>query len=160
MQKSPSADARFRTIYDSNFEAIRSYCVRRVPLSDVNDVLSEVFLVVWRRIDEVPEGVEARLWLYGVARRVVSNSARSRLRSDRLLTKAMGRRQPDAPDPATIVLDNDLAAEVMTAMAKLRPADQELLRLRMWEELSSTDIGSVLGLSAAAVDVRLSRIRK
>lgn len=59
-----------------------------------------------------------------------------------------------------IVLETDLAEEVVAAMKKLRPDDQEILRLRVWEELASADIGEVLGLSAAAVDTRLSRIRK
>ena len=160
MKTNPSADVRFRTIYDDNFEAMRSYCVRRVPVSDVNDVLSDLFLVVWRKIDQVPQGDEARRWLYGVARRVVSNSERSRRRGSRLFFKAVGRRGFDAPDPEALVLESDLAGEVMAAMQRLRPADQEILRLRVWEELASADIGAVVGMSAAAVDTRLSRIRK
>lgn len=91
MQTNPSADVRFRKIYDNSFEAMRSYCLRRVPVSDVNDVLSDLFLVVWRKIDQVPQGDEARLWLYGVARRVVLNNQRSRRRGNRLFAKATGR---------------------------------------------------------------------
>ena len=139
---------------------MRSYCLRRVPVSDVNDVLSDLFLVVWRRIDELPQGDETRLWPYGTARHVIANSERSRRRANRLFAKAIGRKEPEAPDPETIMLESDLAGEVMSAMKKLRPADQEILRLRVWEELPSADIGSVVGLSAAAVDTRLSRIRK
>ena len=44
MKPGPGADVRFRKIYDNNFEAMRSYCLRRVPVSDVNDVLSDLFL--------------------------------------------------------------------------------------------------------------------
>ena len=119
----PGADVRFRTIYDNNFEAMRSYCLRRVPVSDVNDVLSDLFLVVWRRIDELPQGDETRLWPYGTARHVIANSERSRRRANRLFAKAIGRKEPEAPDPETIMLESDLAGEVMSAMKKLRPAD-------------------------------------
>ena len=44
---------------------------------DAADVVAETFLVAWRRLGEVPNGAEARLWLHGVARRVIANLDRS-----------------------------------------------------------------------------------
>jgi RNA polymerase sigma-70 factor (ECF subfamily) len=35
---------------------------------DAADVIAETFLTAWRRLDEIPAGDQARLWLYGVAR--------------------------------------------------------------------------------------------
>ena len=55
MARSPRTDAKFRRIYDGHFVAIRSYCLRRLPASEVSDAVAEVFLVVWRRIDDVPD---------------------------------------------------------------------------------------------------------
>ena len=52
----------------------------RRPAADAQDAVSEVFLAAWRRLDEVPAGEEARLWLYGTARRVMANQARGRRR--------------------------------------------------------------------------------
>jgi RNA polymerase sigma factor (sigma-70 family) len=50
--------------------------------------------------------------------------------------------------------------ELLAAVATLRPIDQELLRLRTWEELSIKDIAVVVGMSPKAVESRLVRIRK
>lgn len=34
---------------------------------DAADVLVETYLIAWRKLDAVPRGDEARLWLFGVA---------------------------------------------------------------------------------------------
>ncbi|MEA2024778.1 MAG: sigma-70 family RNA polymerase sigma factor [Actinomycetota bacterium] len=159
MARSPRTDAKFRRIYDGHFVAIRSYCLRRLPTSEVNDAVAEVFLVVWRRIDDVPDGDEAPLWLYGIARNVVRNVDRSARRRDRLSGRLRPFRPPSSPDPETVVIRRSEDDEVLAALAQLRPADQEILRLSIWEELSNTEIAEVLGIEAHAVTMRLSRAR-
>ena len=62
-----------------------AYVLRRVERAeDAGDVVAETFLVAWRRMDKVPAGDEARLWLYGVARRQLANQRRGELRRSRL----------------------------------------------------------------------------
>lgn len=48
--------------------------------ADAADAVAETFLVAWRRLGEVPDGREARLWLFGVCRRVLANHRRGELR--------------------------------------------------------------------------------
>jgi RNA polymerase sigma-70 factor (ECF subfamily) len=48
---------------------------------------------------------------------------------------------------------------VLRALARLSETDREVLRLVAWEELSHTEIATVLGLSTANVSVRLHRAR-
>ena len=67
------------------------YALRRTDnTDDAADVLAETFLAAWRRLDEVPAGDEAKLWLYGTARRVLANHRRGERRrlalADRLKT--------------------------------------------------------------------------
>ena len=50
--------------------AVLAYALRRTDAATAEDVVSEVFLVVGRRPDRIPEH-DAQLWLYGVARRVL-----------------------------------------------------------------------------------------
>jgi DNA-directed RNA polymerase specialized sigma24 family protein len=47
-------------------------------------VIAETFLTAWRRLDDVPAGDEARLWLYGVARRMLANQRRGARRRSSL----------------------------------------------------------------------------
>ncbi len=158
--RNPSVDGRFRMIYEANYEPIRSYCLRRVPADDVSDVMADVFLAMWRRIDDVPMGDASRLWLYGVARNCVANSQRTTRRSRRLRAKLASVAPESAASTETIVVRNESAEEVFEALETLKPLDQEMVQLRIWEELSSAEIGEIVGLKATAVDMRLSRARK
>ena len=58
-----------------------------------------------------------------------------------------------------IVVRRSEDAEVLNALAALRPADQEILRLSIWEELANKEIATVLDIDAHAVTMRLSRAR-
>jgi RNA polymerase sigma-70 factor (ECF subfamily) len=54
-------------------------------------------------------------------------------------------------------LEYDLALE---ALGRLRPSDQEVLRLVVWEELSHADVATSLGSSVAAVRQRFHRAKR
>lgn len=148
---------RFATIYDAHRVALVAYCRRRLPRDVVDDVIAEVFLTAWRRIGELPHGSELP-WLYGVARNVVANQRRSVVRRSRLWDRVVSRRTDIAIDMTVERMDGDQT--VVHALATLSELDQEVLRLRAWEELTSAEIGLVLGISASAVDMRLSRARR
>jgi RNA polymerase sigma factor (sigma-70 family) len=112
-----------------------------------------VFTVAWRRLDRVPAEPQALPWLYGVARKVVSNQERSTNRRARLRSRLEGSAPAsDPPDPQRM----DIAA----ALRRLGASDRELLRLAAWEDLEPAEIARTLGCSANAVTVRLHRARK
>src|SRR5438874_8128013 len=65
---------RFEQIYAEQHDAVRAYVRRRVAEDAVDDVVSETFLVCWRKLDRVPD--EALPWLYAVARKTIANHRR------------------------------------------------------------------------------------
>ena len=144
----------FRTIFDANYDAVRAYARRRCQrLEDADDVVSETFTVAWRRLREIPPGSELP-WLYGVARRVLANQRRS----ERRLTALVQRLRGQPPDVVTPEHPN--TGYVIDAMARLKPDEQEVLRLAAWEELGATEIARVLGCSPNAASIRLHRAKK
>lgn len=58
------------------------------------------------------------------------------------------------------MLRNEEDREVIVALSRLSRRDQEIVQLAMWEELSASDIATVLGISRAAVDQRFTRAKK
>jgi DNA-directed RNA polymerase specialized sigma24 family protein len=46
---------RFEQIYEEHHDAVRAFVRRRAPESVVDDVVSETFLVCWRRLERVPD---------------------------------------------------------------------------------------------------------
>ena len=150
-------ESRFRQLYEEHGREILAYALRRVEdPDDAADVLADTFLVAWRRAGDVPAGDEARLWLYGVARRVLANRRRGDRRRQRL-DKRLRAEVATAPGEH---LHAEESAQVLAALARLEPADRELIRLAAWEELGPKEIASVLGISAVAARSRLHRARQ
>lgn len=150
-------DQRFHEIFEANFDAVQAYCFRRLPLEEAGDAVSEVFLVAWRRIDEMPTDGTARLWLFGVARNVVRNMGRSSRRRLRAIARAGGLAPTHPTDPETQVVAASEHREIMAAFHRLNPADQEILQLRLWEELSVAETATILQCSDKAASKRYQR---
>lgn len=153
-------DDRLTRLYEKHNRAVQAYCVRRLGSDEAQDAVAEVFAVAWRRIDDLP-GDEMELpWLYGVARRVVSDHYRSRHRRRRLVDKLSGVRA-DAPiQPDWQVVQRHEYDQVHVALAALRDRDREVLLLASWEELSNGEVAAVIGVSTEAAAQRIHRAKQ
>ena len=156
----PSQDSQFQTMYRTHRDAIWSYCVRRVHRDDVEDAVADVFIVAWKKHDRAPTGEEMLPWLYGVARNVVRNTNRSAVRRDRLSSRMRSLGSDTAEASDVQVVRNLEDERLLAAVSHLDDDDQELLRLRTWEELSINQIASAVGKSPRSVESKLGRIRK
>ncbi len=154
-----AAERRFRNLYMDHERDVRNYCRRRLPIADVGDAVADVFVVAWRKIDLLPIPAEVRPWLFGVARNVVRNLERQARRRQRLRGKAAAtadRSHHEAGPEVAVVRLGDAAA-VLAALATLKPADREILRLSKWEELPPAEIALVLRISPEAAGMRVKR---
>jgi RNA polymerase sigma factor (sigma-70 family) len=148
---------RFDELYAANHRQVLGYLLRRTDTTDdAADVFAETFLIAWRRLDELPAGEQARMWLYGTARRTLANYRRGERRrsalAERLRADLAVRYQPPA-------FEGELA-EISVAFARLPESDRELLSLVAWEGLDPGQIAAVLGCSRNAARIRLHRARR
>lgn len=74
----------FRRFYSAHYREMVAYVSRRADSDDVYDVIAQIFAVAWRKFDQVPDPPDDRLWLFGVARRCLSENRRSALRRRQL----------------------------------------------------------------------------
>jgi RNA polymerase sigma-70 factor (ECF subfamily) len=152
------AEVWFRSLYAEHGRDLLAYALRRTPNpEDAADILAETFLVAWRRSSEVPPGPQARLWLFGVARRVLANQRRADRRRTRLAERL---RSEVAEEAANWPHAQSEDGAVLAALARLTPEDRELLTLIAWEELTPAQAARVLGASSVAVRSRLLRARR
>ena len=150
-------ERRFRQLYEEHYLHIQAYVVRRVDVrADVADVVAEVFTTAWRRLDDVPPPPEARLWLYGVARRVLAGHRRGKERFGRLIARIEASHVA-SPQPAPALGDPD--GRLTRALRQVPPAEREALMLVAWEQLSYAEAAQVLGCSANAIGIRVHRAR-
>ncbi len=153
----PSPEDRFRAIFTANARPLLAYALRRTTSpADAADVVAESMLVAWRRIDDVPAGDETRLWLYGVARRVIANGRRGEQRRERLAERLAQFVECAVADAIEPVVTNDA---IHQALASLQASDAEIIRLVAWEGLSPAEVAIVLDMPAATVRTRLHRAR-
>ncbi|MFE3455653.1 RNA polymerase sigma factor [Nonomuraea sp. NPDC059194] len=155
----PDLKQRFEEIYTAHYPDILAYVRRRTNSpDDAADALAETFTTAWRRVADIPGGARARLWLYGVARRVLANGRRAESRRSELVERLGAQLAvwAEASGPAGT---DDLDA-VREAFRRLNPDDREMLALVSWEGLSSEEIATVLGCSRGAARLRLHRARK
>ncbi|HVX22941.1 MAG TPA: sigma-70 family RNA polymerase sigma factor [Acidimicrobiales bacterium] len=180
-QPEPDGPGSFDAFYRAQYPGVYAFVLRRLAghADDVADVTAEVFATAWRRADQMPPPPHDRLWVYGVARRVVSRHHRGHRRRGRLLQRladqaggpvavagtvgpvpaggaggAGGAGRADHDDHLA-----DRVDRVREAMDRLRPADREVLALVLWDQLSHAEAGQLLGCSANAVGIRLHRAR-
>lgn len=154
-----SREARFRALYEACYPDVLRFVQRRSHPSRAEDVVAEVFLVAWRRMEETPAAPDGlRPWLFGVARRSLLNSKRGEDRREALAVRIadLARVAPGGEDSDVVDRRLDLAA----AWPQLSATDQEALALTVWDELSATEAAAVLQISAVAFRLRLSRARR
>jgi RNA polymerase sigma factor (sigma-70 family) len=150
---------RFRALFTAHFRPIYGYALRRAATPELAaDVAAETFTVAWRRLTDVPDGGQARLWLYGVAQRVLANTRRGERRRS-LLVEKLGSLVVDQLAAAGGSAGDPVTSRVREALDSLPPNDREVLVLTAWEQLTPGEIGVVLGLPAATVRTRLHRAR-
>jgi RNA polymerase sigma-70 factor (ECF subfamily) len=151
---------RFDALFAAYGPDVVAYCGwRAAHLDDAQDAVAEVFLVAWRRLDEVPRGDAARVWLYATARRVIANQRRAGRRRLALRERLAEESARQTPDWADAGADGDEAL-VREALDTLWPPDREVLLLAEWEGLTPEQIGAVLGCLAVTARGRLYRARR
>ena len=154
---SESAADRFEACFRRNYADVARFCARRTSTPhDAEDAATDVFATAWRRIDAVPAAPEDRLWLFGVARRVLANQARGEQRRSQLALRLKGAAVAPAPEPPMGSEDARILAQALEALSD---ADRELLLLTGWEDLTPAQIASVIGRPAPVVSRRLHRAR-
>ena len=153
---SESPADRFEACFRRNYADVARFCARRAASAhDAEDAATEVFATAWRRLGDVPDEPGDRLWLFGVARRVLANQARGARRRTQLVARLQAAAVP-APEPST---GSEAARVLARALAALSDGDRELLLLTGWEELTPAQIAVVLGRPAPLVSRRLHRAR-
>jgi RNA polymerase sigma-70 factor, ECF subfamily len=151
----PDREGRFRALYADAYADVLAFAQRRGHPSQAEDVVAEAFLVVWRRFEDAPRRRDdARAWVFGIVRHCLLNARRGQGRQDALEVRVASASRNEPGEPSAELID--LAA----AWRRLRPAEQEVLALTVFEDLTSAQAARVLGISAATYWIRLMRARR
>jgi RNA polymerase sigma factor (sigma-70 family) len=144
--------AGLEDLYAAHAGAVRGYLRQRTDAATADDLLSEVFVVAWRRLEKVPP--DPVPWLLACARNVLAHSHRSERRRVALIDRLRDNKRPESMPV------RDGRSRLAEALATLGERDREALLLIAWDDLSPEQAAAVLGCSRRAFAMRLHRGRK
>jgi RNA polymerase sigma factor (sigma-70 family) len=149
--------ATFEQLFHDTRADLLAYIVRRSQSAeDAADVLAETYLIAWQKLDSIPSGERRRLWLFVVARNLLSSGARRRRSGNRLVERLAS--ELTSMQAGQGAVDEDSEA-LGAALAALSETDREIVTLAAWEGLTPREIAVVLHRSPNLIRVRLHRAR-
>ena len=139
----------FERLYERYSGMVHGILLARVPRIDVEDLLQDVFLTVYRRLSTLREPAAFAGWLAMIARNRATDHIRSVTRTEEL---------PDdlpADDPSG--LEAAEANAILGIIRSLPEAYRETLVLRLIEGMTGPEIAARTGLTPGSVRVNLHR---
>ncbi len=148
---------RLREIFDDHYEFVyRSVRRLGVPLTHVDDVVQETFIVVGRRLDDFEGRSSIRTWLFGIAMRVANTQRRGEDRRRRRAAVA-AESAPSETDPYARREAVDLLHRLLTELDDDRRA---AFILADFEGMTAVEIAEGLGVNLNTVYSRIRAARK
>ena len=123
------------------------------------DLLSEVFLDVWRQADRFEGRSSVSTWLMSIAR-LKALSARRRRTEPALDEKIETTVADTASDPEAALLETNRGALLRQALTRLSLEHREIIDLVYYHEQSNDECAHILGIPAATVKTRMFYARK
>ncbi len=144
----------FAQLYERYVERIYAYIQRETgDLAVTEDIVATTFEKALKHLPTYRwRGTSFGAWLYKIAR----NELRMHWRRQKWTLPFLGR-DPSHAHVEQTVQQQEQADDVKLALDKLSARDQELLRLRYYEDLSNAEIGEVLNRSPRTVAVQMHR---
>lgn len=145
-----SGDERaFERLYDRFARMVHGILLARVPHAHADDLLQEVFLAAWQRLDTLRDAAAFGGWLATITRNRAMDFQRQATDDQPLDDEAAAH---EASPTAGIE-----AARALAAIRSLPDAYRETLVLRLVEGLTGPEIADRTGLTPASVRVNLHR---
>ncbi len=155
-----STPAPWPKLFEEHYGFVRAI-VRRLagPELDADDLTQDVFVVVHRRLSSLRDPTRLRPWLYGIARRVVSQARRQH----KLRTWLWDRWRPPAgvrPSPEGEAAGHQLELVLLQILDDLPRKSREALLLYAFAGMGGEEIAETLKIPVATVWTRLHAARQ
>jgi RNA polymerase sigma-70 factor, ECF subfamily len=156
---------RTRLAFDQVYEAHFSFVFRnakRLGVADasVDDVVQEVFVVLYRRLDDYDRRSSIRGWIYGILCNVVREYRRTRRRKESPLCAldpetSTSEGAISDQGPAEVVEQQEAARLLLRMLDTLDDEKREVLVLAELEQMNIPEIAQTLGVNVNTLYSRL-----
>jgi RNA polymerase sigma-70 factor (ECF subfamily) len=123
------------------------------------DLISEVFLDVWRQAGKFEGRSAVSTWMLGIARFKALSVLRKRPEEE-LDDETTERIEDHADDPEVALAKKDKAAVLRECLSKLSADHREIVDLVYYHEKSVEEVAGIVGIPEATVKTRMFYARK
>jgi RNA polymerase sigma-70 factor (ECF subfamily) len=149
-----------RTLYARHNMRLYHFIVRLVTdAGRAEDLVSEVFIDVWRQADRFEGRSQVSTWILSIAR-FKALSALHRRRDTRIDEVDMELIEDSADTPEKVVLNLDRSAQLRICLAQLSRDHREILDLVYYQQKSIEEIAEVIQIPKSTVKTRMFYARK
>ena len=149
-----------RTLFARHRVALYRWLLRLVRDEALaEDLLSDVFLDVWRQAASFRGRASVSTWLLAIARHKAASARRRR--NDAELDEATVSTVPDPADDAEVTLQKKIRAEALRqSLHRLSPDHREVIDLAYYHGKSVKEIAAIVSISEATVKTRMFYARR
>ena len=149
-----------QTLYARHHVRAYRYILRLVRNeATAEDLLSEVFVDVWRQAGRFEGRSQVGTWLLAIARFKALSALRRR--SDEPLDEAAAERiKDDADDPETALDKSDRGAALRRCLGALSAEHREVLDLVYYHEKTVQEAAGIIGVPEGTVETRMFHARR
>jgi len=140
-------------------QRLRPFVARRVPTSDVEDVLQDVFLRAQRALPDLRDDQRFVPWMYGIARSAIAESHRERARH-RIVDADDAEPAVASDGNGPTALETEVAEYLVALVGRLPPPYREALERAELEGLTQQATADALGISLSGAKSRIQRGRE
>jgi RNA polymerase sigma-70 factor, ECF subfamily len=154
------SQAAMRTLYARHHLRVYHFIVRLGSDSDrAEDMVSEVFLTVWRQADTFENCSQVSTWILSIAR-FKALTAHGRRREPQLDEDAIKTVADDADTPEQTILHADRRAQLRSCIAQMSSDHREVIDLVYYHDKSVEDVAKILHVPKNTVKTRMFYARK
>jgi RNA polymerase sigma-70 factor (ECF subfamily) len=148
------------TLYSRHHVRVYRFVLRMLrDTTLVEDLVSQVFLDVWRTAGQFEGRSQVSTWLLSIARFKALTALRQRKHEDIDQDDVM--EIADSADTPEASLERSRTSAILRAcVAKLSPAHREIINLVYYHEKSVEEVASLIGIPASTVKTRMFYARK
>lgn len=158
---SKQKEQQFKELYEAHTDMIFRFCITRVSdREQAMDIVQETFMRLWKTIQHGEVVDNTKAFLFTIAHRLIIDWYRKK---KAISIEDMGfedEAENYEPVEDGVKIDMENAAEgryLLDKINSLSTGSRTVLYLRYAEGLTPPDIGKIIGVSANAASVRISR---
>ncbi|WP_372614097.1 sigma-70 family RNA polymerase sigma factor [Aquicoccus sp.] len=144
----------FAQLFDHFAPRLKGVVARSgAPSAQVEDIVQDVMLTVWHKAHQFdPERAQVSSWIYQIARNRQIDILR---RERRPVPEEIAQQEDTTPDASQVLALEQETEKLKQALAKLKPAQREMVEKAYLGELSHTDIQAETGLPLGTIKSRI-----